>query len=224
MKNNSKKEESSSGSKVESSFVDFKPIKHEHKKLNFIFSILKEAKDDSDNPIKFLSNLYSILCSSLFVIILMLFSTCLPICMLIIGILNIQDCKIDFKIPIWLIVTGCIGILYLIIRILASIQLRKRNIKTRSHQVDPYYITYLTLLLSLFQFVWFLCGNAWILSVYNSVNTTPSSTSNTCNRICYLFAFWSILACWICAGVLILFIVGLVLYFVISLICQKYDK
>lgn len=64
--------------------------------------------------------------SLVFVIIMMALSLCLPIVMLVIGITYRNDCVIDANIPIWLIVSGCTGILNISIRIIASVYLHKK--------------------------------------------------------------------------------------------------
>ena len=62
-------------------------------------------------------------------IFILTLSAILPGAMLIIGLININECPIDSKIPIWLIVFGCVGLFFIIIRISASIYLRRRYYK-----------------------------------------------------------------------------------------------
>ncbi len=57
------------------------------------------------------------------IVVLLLYSG-LPIAMLVIGILNIDECTIDKKIPVWLIIYGVFGIINCFLRLITSIWLR----------------------------------------------------------------------------------------------------
>lgn len=64
---------------------------------------IKKAKQESTNPVGFLSSVIAIICGSLFVTVLFSISLCLPIAMIVIGAIYKDNCTIQDKIPIWYI-------------------------------------------------------------------------------------------------------------------------
>lgn len=62
---------------------------------------IKRAKQESKTPAHFLTSVIAILCGSLFVTVLFGISICLPITMIVIGVIYKDDCHIQNKIPIW---------------------------------------------------------------------------------------------------------------------------
>ncbi len=64
---------------------------------------IKKAKEESTNPAHFVSSVIAIICGSVVVTILFSISICLPITMIVIGAMYKDSCRIQSKIPIWLI-------------------------------------------------------------------------------------------------------------------------
>ncbi len=94
-----------------------------------------------------------------------------------------------------------------------------RNRQSNKRYEEPSYLTCIFCIIGTFLFVWFIIGNYWVFSVLSKVQyTKPDLPSTYCSSICYLFSFWTIIACWIVFGLFALFVTGVVLFFVISAI------
>lgn len=196
---------------------NFKP--QQQARLNIILSTIKAAKDDSENPAGCLTNFYSILCSSYLVIVSLVLFTCLPVAMLAIGIVHLNNCPLEPKIPVWLIVLGITGLINCLIRLTTSIIIQLRFRKGKSvifHEPLPIFLV--TTLIGIFIFIWFCLGNAWVFNVKSTQQSNDKSSNTYCNQICYDFAFWSIISLWIVVCLIFLFLVGLALYFIIGLL------
>ncbi|XP_062503419.1 transmembrane protein 272-like [Corticium candelabrum] len=80
----------------------------------------------------------------------------IPVAMIVIGALNLHDCKIERLIPIWLIVMGVFQSLEVGFRVLFHSS-RKEDDENQA-KWDP---------IGCFIFAWFICGNVWVLSNWN---------------------------------------------------------
>lgn len=190
-------------------------------KLNIILAIIKEAKDDSENPISCMTNLYSITCSTYFAIVVFILFSGLPLAMLIVGAMSVNKCPIESKIPVWLIVFGIFGLIHCLIRLFTSILIRMKSRKvigTIFH--EPFYVFLLTSTIGIFLVIWFCFGNAWVFSIKSEVQSSDPSLSSYCHRVCYEFAFWSIICFWIVIGFITLFLLSIMVYFAGSLLLE----
>nr|XP_034337308.1 uncharacterized protein LOC117692713 isoform X2 [Crassostrea gigas] len=78
-----------------------------------IYGKIKRAKENSDGNTSFLSSIFAIFCSSTVVIVLLVIvGLVLPIAPIVIGALYLDDCPSEKYIPIYLVVTGSISMLY----------------------------------------------------------------------------------------------------------------
>jgi hypothetical protein len=71
-----------------------------YESLNFM-NRLKRVKEESSSPAHFVSSVLTIICGSVVVTVLFALSICLPISMIIIGVIYKDNCPIQTKIPIW---------------------------------------------------------------------------------------------------------------------------
>ncbi|KAK4881130.1 hypothetical protein RN001_004449 [Aquatica leii] len=116
------------------------------------------------------------------VIILMVIYLALHIAMLVVGIDGRDNCPLEQRIPLYLIVAGAVGLLSVLIPFIN----RKFNFP---------YVDILTTLLYLFEFGWMILGSIWIYGIYPP-NFDPS-TGNYCNKTVYLVSFWLLSTQWI---------------------------
>jgi hypothetical protein len=68
-----------------------------------------------------MTNAFTIVCGSFILTVIFALSIALPITMIVIGTLYIDQCKIQRNIPIWLIVAGAFGCLSGVIRTATNI-------------------------------------------------------------------------------------------------------
>ncbi len=110
------------------------------------------------------------------------------------GVQHIDQCPVESKIPIYLIVLGAFGLL----RDMIACRNRLKNDGEgeatsgamndgEDEELSERHM-YCQLLTVCFILPWFICGNVWVYKNY-----TPSfqpGDSNYCDKTLYLFAFW----------------------------------
>ncbi|KAK4881131.1 hypothetical protein RN001_004450 [Aquatica leii] len=106
---------------------------------------------------------------------------CLNIAMLVVGILRKDDCPIQNKIPLYLLVAGAVGLMSKILPFI-------------NRKFDFCCVDVLVSLLYLFEFVWIILGSVWIYSIYPP-NFDPSA-GEFCNKTVYLLSFWLLTLHW----------------------------
>ncbi|CAF0869710.1 unnamed protein product [Brachionus calyciflorus] len=169
---------------------------------NSLFFQLQRAREESTNPADYAKKVCGVLCGSILFTIFFVILSAIPITMIIIGAIYKDQCTIDHKIPIWLIVYGVFGLLNVILRTIRNCY---SILKIASNELYESYKIKMQILLSiieLFMFVWFICGNVWIYSVKSKVVTENQLDPFYCHATCYYFAFWMITIKWILLGIL----------------------
>ncbi|XP_075711630.1 transmembrane protein 272-like [Rhinoderma darwinii] len=112
-----------------------------------------------------------------------------------IGVIYINDCPGQYLIPYYLIISGVACLLYLSMTCLPCIdedQVTSVNLANLCAQG----------VMLLFLFAFFIAGNVWIYSLTHEPWDNPSSLKR-CNRVLYLYAFWTITLCHLCFLVLL---------------------
>jgi len=161
---------------------------------------LKKAKHKSHSPFEFFFRAYSIICGSFILLLTIILGVILvlPVTMIAIGVINQYQCPIDYKIPIWLIVSGCICSFTILLRISLNCHSMIKNCRGHSNEIKKRsLLVYLTSLIELTLFIWFLIGNYWVLSAHSTVNMDQTDSPMHCNRVCYMFALWMIKVVWV---------------------------
>ncbi|CAK6952911.1 transmembrane protein 272-like [Scomber scombrus] len=112
----------------------------------------------------------------------------MPIAQIAIGAVYLDDCPRQPYIPIYLIVVGVFGIILAVLSCLPCAQEPEDGTSNPLSRL----CTIWNSLTTFFLFCWFIAGNVWIYSIYKP-NYDKSKTSEDpyCNKILYLFAFWT---------------------------------
>ncbi len=84
-------------------------------------------------------------------------SSILPIIMLIVGLMYKDDCLIQPRIPLWLIVSGTCGLINAALRFLTNMIACARMRKTGQNS-EPKLLRCFAFLLSTFLMIWFIIG------------------------------------------------------------------
>ena len=108
-----------------------------------------------------------------------------------------NDCPIEEKIPIYLIVAGAVGVFRNLISLCQRAKKSDRDGEEEEKKRNP-----VESILDCFLFAWFICGNVWIYHNYKEVTYNDSSSPSYCNETLYLFAFWITTATYILIGVM----------------------
>ena len=107
-----------------------------------------------------------------------------------------NDCHVQDKIPIYLIVAGAVGVFRNLISLGQRAKKSDNDSDDEEKKRNP-----IESILDCFLFAWFICGNVWIYQNYQPNYTDPSS-ADYCHKTLYLFAFWITTATYILIGVM----------------------
>ncbi len=129
------------------------------------------------------------------------------------GVKYLSECPLEPKIPIYLMVGGCFGLLKLLSMLWK--QIRNRRYERLDDIYEPDEDTggviaskssrFTEIVLSLFLLVWFALGNYWVLHIWKpSFHQMLDDPNNWCDRTVYMFAFIQILICYGVMGLILL--------------------
>ncbi|XP_064636880.1 uncharacterized protein LOC135493455 isoform X1 [Lineus longissimus] len=185
---------------------------------------IQEANVEADGTCDFIWKAFEIIGNTLLITVLLGIFMALPVAMISVGVKYLHECPREPKIPIYLLVGGCFGLLKLL-------SLLWKQVKSRRYErLDEIYdteedgasgltsksSTFTDVVLSLFLFIWFVFGNYWVISVWEpNYKQLLYEPSNWCDKTVYLFAFSQIMACY-CLMVLIAFCIC------ILTLCHRY--
>ncbi|XP_035692729.1 transmembrane protein 272-like [Branchiostoma floridae] len=127
------------------------------------------------------------------IILLVLTFVCVELAAIGVGAAHVHQCKVEEKIPVFLVVSGALCLLGGVTSVRRS---RGERIDTCccSYTCDRYNIPVVLLIVG-----WFITGNVWVYSVYPSVNTVDTGNLSYCQPTLYFFAFCYVTIKWIMA-------------------------
>ncbi|KAL4230978.1 hypothetical protein ACF0H5_011351 [Mactra antiquata] len=159
---------------------------------------INEARKESDNIVDFGCKTYSIICNTLLVTIIVGVLLACPIAMVSVGVKYLDDCPIEPRIPIYLLVGGCFGM----IKLMSTLW---RNIQTRRYQdVESVFddndveaafanTTYRSMdtILFLFLIGWQIAGTYWTAKIWPpNFEQILHEPSNWCDETVYMFSIY----------------------------------
>ncbi|XP_022103090.1 uncharacterized protein LOC110985928 isoform X2 [Acanthaster planci] len=182
-----------------------------------IYRKIREAQANSSTPVHFVVTTIRILLNTVFATVCLTLSTALPIAMIVLGSIYMNDCPAERMIPIYLTVFGAVY------NLKAIIDLCSRGIKEKyknrersgsdSLEENKLFIgvNWVSRLLGLFLLGFFIAGNVWIYRIY-APSDDPTSP-NYCFGPLYYFAFWVTTLAYIliglcCCGVTTCLLIG----------------
>ncbi|XP_011502784.1 PREDICTED: uncharacterized protein LOC105366150 [Ceratosolen solmsi marchali] len=157
---------------------------------SFIFE-LKDAYHEANGMCDFIFRGLKVLSKTMFVIVLLVIFSIIPILMFIIGIQFIKDCPREPYIPVYMIVGGILGGIRMFWTLYSQIRLRRVRTftvpTTRTPNITPLKLT--SIALTCFLLVWFGFGNYWILSI-RWPNYKPMFYERNlwCDKTLYIFS------------------------------------
>ncbi|KAK3099889.1 hypothetical protein FSP39_011295 [Pinctada imbricata] len=128
------------------------------------------------------------------------------------GSIYIRSCPMERMIPVYLIVSGILGMIHNVSGIVQRIKQRSRETETEhgdtERKPNPVVSAFNSLLIC-FIFVWFIAGNVWIYSAYNDIVTDArqSTSFRYCDQTLYYYAFWTATAAYVLVGFSCCFII-----------------
>ncbi|XP_052718735.1 transmembrane protein 272-like isoform X1 [Crassostrea angulata] len=165
-----------------------------------LYGKIKRAKVESDNNVGFFRTVAGLLFASVGCTICLVMVLAIPVANIVIGALYRDKCPLERFIPIYLIVSGAVGIVYNVFGILRKLA-KSRNGEGEEEEDRPGVFTSIcNCLFGCFLFAWFIAGNVWIYSNYDDWSKDPSHVDKYCHPTCYLYAFWTTTAVYIMTG------------------------
>lgn len=180
------------------------------------------AKDESSNPAVVMFRLCCICVGSLiYTAIIFVLCGVLPISLLVVGAVHLDDCNLNDKIPIWMVVYGSVSLAFTLISIFKSIfcpnkKRQERESSVTENKPSPINSCANSIegLFQFFLFVWLIIGSVWVLGNYKDWNDADRPTcdglksgdanyDNCCHKGMFLFAFIFIIVMWSLAFLLI---------------------
>ncbi|XP_022335581.1 transmembrane protein 272-like [Crassostrea virginica] len=170
-----------------------------------LYGKIKHAKETSDGNINFAKTAAGLICASVGCTAFLGVVMAIPIASIVIGAQYLDDCPLEKYIPIYLVVSGSVGLFYNIFGIIKSACCKKSSEQMQGEEEGPAAKlgTCMSSLLSCFMSAWFIAGNVWVYSNYDDISTNAAS-ANYCHPTAYYFAFWVITSVYIIIGLVIL--------------------
>lgn len=116
-----------------------------------------------------------------------------------IGSIYIDDCVGNNRIPIWLVVFGCVSLVQTFINVCkrCAQQVAKKSRDSDDDSSGSNAVSRsggcIESLLSGFLFVWIIVGSVWVFSIYsdyqNGFSNNPNACRACCHQVPYLFSF-----------------------------------
>ncbi|RDD47640.1 hypothetical protein TrispH2_000878 [Trichoplax sp. H2] len=165
---------------------------------------IRRTREESDNYPQFFGKIFKMIIGTFgFTIFLGIFLA-IPISLIVIGAIYKDQCPVQPKIPIYLIVLGSFGLLKNLLDLCQQVSKgdtddsddsedSDNSESSKSNNVQSY-----ETLITCFLIAWFIAGNVWIYSIYKP-SFNPMDIKY-CNQTLYLFAFWITTAGYIIVG------------------------
>ncbi|XP_038056533.1 transmembrane protein 272-like [Patiria miniata] len=148
---------------------------------------LKDAKKTSSGTLDFITKILTILINTIAFTILMAVILIVPIAMVVMGAVHIDDCPVQRLIPIFLIVSGSVYIVKTILDLAVRYRRRKEGGAAESSYLRENSVSRLFACILL---VFFILGNVWVYANFRP-DDDPTSP-RYCYPPLYYFAFWII--------------------------------
>ena len=133
----------------------------------------------------------------------MIFDIVFLVAQLYYGLNYKNQCRINWRIPQYLIVAGAVGLVYFGLNIIQNLLQRyiAKKITSTSAEASDFLggcaatcgfcgICSISIILSLFLFGWSIAGCVWVFGVYNKVQYTRPTHALYCHETLYRAAFW----------------------------------
>lgn len=165
-----------------------------------IFGRIKGAKEEHGNSFGFVKALFTIVGAAIGGVVCVALAGVLlafPVAQLVIGIQNQDECTINDKIPLYLIVAGGAGVAAIALQMLDCLCC---NSSGEGESGGNPCLKFIVQILNLFCTAWFICGNVWVYKAHKTVIFDDAESEFYCSKLVYLFSFWSITSVYICIG------------------------
>ncbi|BFZ14902.1 hypothetical protein BsWGS_17941 [Bradybaena similaris] len=123
-----------------------------------------------------------------------------------IGVNYLHECPREPKLPIYLVVGGCFGIIKLIFLLWKQIKRHRDDVIDLHDDEDLLTMTRMTnMALNVFLSVWFVFGHYWLIRIWKPHFQAPlHEPRNWCDETVFLFTLWQLVICHIIISIVVL--------------------
>lgn len=149
-----------------------------------LFGRVKAAKEESDGMLGFLKTFLIIIVSTVGFTILLGIFMAIPVSMIVMGAIHMDNCPAERMIPIYLVVAGSFGVAKNLFSLVQRCRKNEQEREEDNRKVNP-----VEGIVNCFMFAWFIAGCVFI---YRTTDRNPDdkSADNYCDATLYYFAFW----------------------------------
>lgn len=151
-----------------------------------LFGDIQQVRNESSGVGEFFKKVFVILIGTVGCTICLGFTLALPISMIVIGSIYINDCPAERFIPLFLIIGGSFGLVKNIMNLCTRARRQRNPNDEDEEQARP---NALDSLISCFLMAWFIAGCVWVYRIYPPQYSPGQEGNDWCNKTVYLFAF-----------------------------------
>ncbi|XP_052282591.1 transmembrane protein 272-like [Dreissena polymorpha] len=187
----------------------------------FLYQI-REVGKESENCVDLTCKTSETVCNSLFVTVCISAFLALPVAMISMGVKYLEDCPKEPRIPVYLLLGGCLGIIKLLSSLWRNIQTRRyQNVSFDDPDDDCAFTssTYRTMDTMLFLFLcgWQIAGTYWTFKIWTPhFKQLLYEPSNWCDQTVYMFTVYQLCTCYVVMAAFVLVLAMLICYLVCS--------
>ncbi|XP_076447167.1 transmembrane protein 272-like [Babylonia areolata] len=157
---------------------------------------LEELAKDTDSTCEFMGRVGKVLCSSDVMTVLLAASMIIPVAMVSLGVKFLDQCPLEPRVPVYLLVGGCVLMLRLILCLWRAFQRRRHDSADATYDendADAGFSSrtyrFMNAVLTLFLLGWHVAGSYWLFSIWKPrFSPLLHSPSQWCERSVYLFS------------------------------------
>ncbi|KAK4329387.1 hypothetical protein Pmani_000243 [Petrolisthes manimaculis] len=174
-----------------------------------LFGRVREVQRTSSNVADFVKNIVILFLGTIGCTVMIGVTIVIPVFMIIVGSLKINECPAEPFIPIYLVVGGTFGVVKVLLSLQGPInrQLRDEENGSGDNQIPWHRRLQFSGSINFFLAVWFILGCVWVYRIYRP--SYDHSSWKYCDFSLYQFAFWLVTSVYIALGLLVSCMCGL---------------
>ncbi|XP_064102442.1 uncharacterized protein LOC135212693 isoform X1 [Macrobrachium nipponense] len=178
---------------------------------------MKDANMESNNTCEFVYKALKVLSRTVLMTVILLIIMIVPVLMAIMGVQYLNECPLEPKIPIYLLVGGCFGTLkglWLLCQQVRSRRYERIDDAFAEDGLDEIFTSTsyraTDVALTIFLVIWFGMGNYWVYRIYlPNFQVTLFKPNDWCSKTVYLFSVAQLIFVYVVLAVVLLTIICL---------------
>ncbi|KAL8580486.1 hypothetical protein ACOMHN_053201 [Nucella lapillus] len=157
---------------------------------------MEELAKDTDSTWEFMCRVGKVLCSSDVMSVILAAFMIIPVAMVSMGVKFLEACPMEPRVPVYLLVGGCVLLLKLTLCLWRAFQRRRHDsadVSYYENDVEAGFSSrtyrFMNAVLTLFLFGWHVAGSYWLFSIWKPrFSPLLHSPSQWCEKSVYLFS------------------------------------